>query len=230
MIVMKPLIFVALGLLVVAQGQERSIAFADDSRPRTVHVEILDGTLNIRAHAGKDVTVSSPALDRDQLRVSQANNTVTIAGANRGRMVVLVPQDTSLLVRCANCRETLVENVRGDLDISTRNGSIRLVNVSGSILAHSLNKNIHAVIGQLDPSKPSSFTSMNGNIDCTFPADLKADVKMRTENGQIHTEFDIQLTGGLPIRTDRGVSGRIGGGGPELQLRAFNGSIYIRKK
>ena len=54
MIVMKPLIFVALGLLVVAQGQERSVAFSDDSRPRTVHVEILDGILNIRAHAGKE--------------------------------------------------------------------------------------------------------------------------------------------------------------------------------
>lgn len=211
-------------------AQERSIAFGDANRPRTVRIEILEGTLNVRSHAGKEVSVSSAALERDQVRIAESNNTVTIHGMNRGLMAVQVPQDTSLMIRCVNCREALVENVRGDLDINLVNGAIRLINVSGSILAHSLNKSISAVIGQLDRDKPSSFTTMNGSIDCTFPPDLKADVRLRTENGQVHTDFDIQLAGGLPIRTDRGITGKIGGGGSELQLRAFNGSIHIRKK
>jgi hypothetical protein len=210
--------------------QDRSIAFSDDGRPRTVRVDILEGTLNVRGHAGKDVLLSSSASEREALRIIESNNTISINGMNRGMMVLQVPQDTSLVIRCANCREALVENIRGELDINLLNGAIRLMNVSGSILAHSLNKNIYAVVGQLDRDKPSSFTSMNGSIDCTFPADLKADVKLRTENGRIHTDFDIQLAGGLPIRTDRGIAGKIGGGGPDLQLRAFNGSITIRKK
>lgn len=210
--------------------QERSIAFSEENRPRMLRVDILEGSLNVRGHAGKEVLITSSGSDRDQVRISESNNTVSINGINRGGLLVHVPQDTALVIRCANCREALVENFRGELDINLLNGGIRLMNVSGSILAHSLNKNIYAVVSQLDRDKPSSFTSMNGSIDCTFPADLKADVKVRTENGKLHTDFDIQLAGTLPIRTDRGIAGKIGGGGPELQLRAFNGSIYIRKK
>ncbi|BDC51646.1 hypothetical protein F183_A39610 [Bryobacterales bacterium F-183] len=215
---------------IVAAAQERLIAFSDEARPRIVRVELLDGSLSIRGYEGKDVKVTSAALEKDRVQVTEANNTVSISGMNRGPMVVQVPNQTSLVVRCVNCREAVVESVSGDLDINLLNGAIRLMNVSGSILAHSLNKSISAVITRLDPDKPSSFTSMNGTIDCTFPADLKADVKLRTENGKIHTDFDLQLEGGLPVRTDRGISGRIGGGGPELQMRAFNGSIYLRKK
>jgi hypothetical protein len=53
---------------------------------------------------------------------------------------------------------------------------------------------------------------------------------MRTENGKIHTDYDIRLGGGTIMRTDRGIAGSIGGGGPEIVFKSFNGSIYIRKK
>jgi DUF4097 and DUF4098 domain-containing protein YvlB len=167
--------------------------------------------------------------------ITSQNNVITISGGLRrsANLTIQVPVETSLQLRCTNCGELRVENVKGEIDVNATNGAIRLQNVSGSILAYTLNQGITAVIDQLDPSKPSSFSSMNGTIDCTFPADLKANVRLRTENGRIHTDFDIRLTGGTVIRTDRGLAGAIGGSGgaaPDLQFKAFNGSIYLRKK
>ncbi len=234
--------------LLVAQ-QETKVPFSDEGRPRTLKVELLNGRITVRGYSGKEAIVTNESESRSKQRqrdrngwiridnegglsLTEQNNTITIIGSPRhsGAITIQVPHETSLELRCTNCGETLVENIRGEIDVHSVNGSIRLMNVSGSILAYSLNRNIVAVIDRLDPNKPHSFSSMNGSIDCTFPADLKGNVKMRTENGKIQTDFDIRLGGGTVMRTDRGISGTIGGGGPDIQFKAFNGSIYIRKK
>ena len=48
----------------------------------------------------------------------------------------------------------------------------------------------------VDPNKPLSFSSMNGTIDVTLPADFKANVKLRTDHGEIYSDFDFKLSGG----------------------------------
>jgi DUF4097 and DUF4098 domain-containing protein YvlB len=89
-----------------------------------------------------------------------------------------------------------------------------------------------------------SFSSMNGNIDVTFPADLKANVKMQSDRGEIFSDFEIKIrenstqpivedsrsrNGKYRVRLDKAVYGAINGGGPEIQFKNFNGAIYIRK-
>jgi hypothetical protein len=230
------LIILLLAAATAAPAQETKIEFPDEGRPRLLKTEILNGRITVRGYAGKEaiVQVSDTGSTREPgFSITSQNNIITISGGLRrsANLTIQVPVETSLQLRCTNCGELRVENVKGEIDVNTTNGAIRLQNVSGSILAYTLNQGITAVIDQLDPSKPSSFSSMNGTIDCTFPAALKANVRLRTENGRINTDFDIRLSGGTVIRTDRGLSGTIGGpGGPDLQFKAFNGSIYLRKK
>jgi hypothetical protein len=67
---------------------------------------------------------------------------------------------------------------------------------------------------------------------------------MRTNNGEVYSDFDVQLASSAPqqiVEDDRGhggkyrvkvektVRGTINGGGPEIQFKNFNGNIYIRK-
>jgi DUF4097 and DUF4098 domain-containing protein YvlB len=95
------------------------------------------------------------------------------------------------------------------------------------------------------PDKAMGFSTMNGDVDVTLPADIKANVKMKTDHGDMFTDFDIKVDasaqspqvddrrksgGRYRVRFDRGTTGSINGGGPEIQFTTFNGNILIHKK
>lgn len=112
-------------------------------------------------------------------------------------------------------------------------------------MAAVLNKKLLLVTFDLiTPDKSMSFSSLNGNIDVTLPSTVKAKVAMRTDNGDIYSDFDILLDqssrqpavedtrgkgGRYRVRFDKATYGSINGGGPEFHFKNFNGNIYIRK-
>ena len=111
-------------------------------------------------------------------------------------------------------------------------------------MAHALNGHVVVTFNRIDPQKPMAFSSLNGDIDVTFPADLKANVNLRTDNGEVYSDFDIKLAASTPqqtvedergkggkyrVKIDKTVRGAINGGGPEMQFKNFNGNIYIRR-
>ncbi len=118
-----------------------------------------------------------------------------------------------------------------------------LNNVSGSVIAHATNGRLVASLRDITPNKPMSFITQNANVDITLPPAAKANLKMRTDNGEAYTDFDIQLRPSTPpvvednrnwggrfrIQTDRTINGTINGGGPDFEIRALNGNIYLRK-
>jgi len=124
------------------------------------------------------------------------------------------------------------------------NGKVNILNVSGSVVAHSSNGKAVATIARVAPQKAMAFTSLNGIVDVTLPASVKANVKLRSDQGDVFTDFDIQLTttreapavkdtrksdGRYRIEVDRSLFGTINGGGPEFELRSFNGNVYLRR-
>jgi hypothetical protein len=77
-------------------------------------------------------------------------------------------------------------------------------------------------------------------VDVTLPAAAKANLKLRSNQGDIYTQFEMQLRPGAApqSRTDgrtrvidanQSVYGAINGGGPEFELRTWNGDIFVRK-
>jgi DUF4097 and DUF4098 domain-containing protein YvlB len=135
------------------------------------------------------------------------------------------------------------EGVHGEIDADCRNGGIKLVNVSGTVLADSHNGGINVVMDRVDTGKPSAFSSINGTIDVTLPADLKASLKMRSSQGSIYSDFDMNVTSGrattqknntsdgkFRVEFDRTVVAAINGGGTEMTFTTVNGSILVRKK
>ncbi|MDD8016691.1 MAG: hypothetical protein PHX45_13505, partial [Acidobacteriota bacterium] len=85
----------------------------------------------------------------------------------------------------------------------------------------------------------------------TLPADLKANVKMKSDQGEIYSDFDIaikpgpqkieegaepsterpgRLDGKFHVSIEKYTYGAVNGGGPEISFSTFRGDIYIRKK
>ena len=137
-----------------------------------------------------------------------------------------------------------VTGVEGDLDVDDVNGDVTLKNVSGNAVAHALNGKLLVNFERINPQKAMAFSSLNGDVDVTFPPDLKANVSMASDRGDVFSDFDIQLESRAPVQTattgqrqsgrfkvniDKNVRGKINGGGQEIQFKNFNGNIYIRR-
>jgi hypothetical protein len=250
-----------------AQTRENRVPvpIADPSRPVTVRAHLLNGSITVKSGAVKDVIVEARDRgdSRDEsgttpngmkrvpmtstgLNIEAENNQVRISTDSFQRTVdltITVPVKTSLSLKTVNDGNIVVNGVDGEMDIDDVNGSVTLNHVSGSVVAHALNGRVLATLNRVDP-KPMAFSSMNGDIDVTLPADTKAMLNMRTDNGEVFSDFDVQLQTTAPqqtvednrneggkyrVKIDKNVRGAINGGGPEIQLKNFNGNIYIRK-
>ncbi len=89
-----------------------------------------------------------------------------------------------------------------------------------------------------------SFATWNGDVDITFPANIKANVMLKSENGDVYSDFEISLIespkkakggerneeGQFKISFDHAIYGSLNGGGPEYSFKSFNGDIFIRAK
>ena len=253
-------------------GAEKiSVPLDDPSRPVRVHAQLLSGGIAVRGADVKNVTVevnsegsrrshqhrsAPPKADgmkrlelpgNSGLEIVEQDNLVTInktPWSGTSNLVITVPRRTSLQLKCLNDGDIRVDGVEGEIDVNDLNGSITLRDVSGSVLAHSLNGEVSATLDRIDGSKPMSFSTLNGDIDVTLPASLRANILIKTDHGEIYSDYEVKLNsppaksndsgrqpdGTYRLRIDRALRGTIAGGGPDFQFTSFNGQIYLRKK
>src|SRR5215467_9638344 len=239
-----------------------SVTLSDPARPALVKASLVSGGITVKAYDGKEVIVEARARNHESgrsdsnmkriivsstgLAVEEENNEVRINTDSYMRatdLSISVPVHTSLKLSAVNDGNIVVTGVEGELDVNDVNGSVTLNNVSGSAVAHALNGRLLATFTRVN-QKPMAFSSLNGNIDVTFPADLKANLSLKSDRGEILTDFDVQMQaapvqqtveddrkqgGKYRVRIDKAVRGTVNGGGPEYQFTNFNGRIYIRK-
>ena len=109
----------------------------------------------------------------------------------------------------------------------------------GGGIVYRLTKDTAVRIGKGGPD--FRFETLNGKVDLTFPANMKASLKMKSERGEIFSGFDVAVdkapakvtkssqNGLTKISTDDWTYGKVNGGGAEVMVKTFNGSIYLRK-
>jgi DUF4097 and DUF4098 domain-containing protein YvlB len=246
------------------------VPLADPSRPAHVRAHLLSGSITVKGADVKEVIVEGHARTHQEegeeeekpeghmrripmtstglsVEADAENNDVRISADSMRRSVdltITVPVHTSLSLHTVNNGNIVVSGVEGELDVNDVNGSVTLTNISGSAVAHALNGKLLVTFNRVDPGKAMAFSSLNGEIDVTFPPDIKANLSLRTENGEVYSDFDIQLQATQPqptvedgrgkggkyvVRVEKTVRGTINGGGQQIQFKNFNGNIYIRK-
>ncbi len=252
-----------------AVGQQPSadqvtVPLSEPSRPGLIDVSLVQGSITVRGSNRKDVLViAHPETDRPRrridtdasgmrripqvagFRISEENNRVKVSAGSPNRAIrfeIEAPARTNLKLSTVNGGEIIVENIDGELTVSNTNGGITLTNVAGTVNAGTTNGNVRATMTRVTAEKGMAFTSLNGTVDVTLPPSTKANLRMRSDNGDVYSDFDVQLAPSAPlvqegrsgngryrISRNRSIVGAINGGGPEFELRTFNNNVYVRK-
>jgi DUF4097 and DUF4098 domain-containing protein YvlB len=179
------------------------------------------------------------------LTVEERTNEISITSSQyRGRtdLEIQVPSRTNLRLTSLN-GDITVDGVEGEIEVTSTRGDVTLTSVSGAVVAQSMNGAVVATLSRAPADKAMSFTTFNGGVDVTLPASIKANLKMLSYQGDVYTDFDLQLksTGkptpaaarpGEPatrFEINDAIYGSINGGGPEIELRTYRGRILLRK-
>ncbi|WP_310396579.1 DUF4097 family beta strand repeat-containing protein [Hymenobacter sp.] len=251
--------------------EQLTVALSSPGKPGSLEVGLVHGFIHVTGYAGKTVVIDATARaarrgrsgddDDDQkappaglkrisggtslnLTAEEKNNHVEISTESYARPVDLtikVPQNFSLKLSTVNSGDIIVDNVSGELEVTNVNGLIQLNQVSGSAVANTVNGNLTATFKSVTAGAPMAFSTLNGKVDVTFPANARAALKMKSDRGSVYSDFDVAVDksaakvtrttqGGLTrLSTDDWTYGKINNGGPEVMMKTFNGDIFIRK-
>ncbi len=133
-----------------------------------------------------------------------------------------------------------VSDVAGSLKAHNVNGAIDLTNARGTTDVHTINVDVNYLAS---PPTQSSYYTLNGNIRVSYPANLSADVRFKTFQGEFYTDFTDVETVPAQVMKNQQKEGdktvyklskptaiRIGSGGKTLRFETFNGNVYIKKQ
>jgi len=204
-------------------GATTRVKFSDASKPGTLKLSLPWAEARVTAIDGNEVIVSSSLdektrrgevdhegfrrLDDDlTFELTEKNNvaTISIAGdnpwmSNGAEFDIKVPRNTNLILRTEAGGDIEVKGVEGDIDINSMNGEVTLEDIASSAVVNTMNGEVHVSFSKA-PVKPVSLSSMNGEIDLRLPGDTKANLRMRTHNGSIRTNFP---EGALQTKTEK---------------------------
>jgi len=125
-----------------------------------------------------------------------------------------------------------LKNFEGKVDVSTVHNDVKLDNVTGPLNIKTVHGDIDALLGAA-LKEPISIESVHGHVDVALPVDIKANMKINTHFGEILVDPDfkieIERTGNM-VRYSDNVTGKLNGGGIEINLSSHHNNVYLRKK
>ena len=153
---------------------------------------------------------------------------------------VQVPSSIDLALNTVNEGDITVEGVSGHYSVRNVNGGIDMQGIAGAGQAKTVNGGVKIAFTG-NPQAASSYSSVNGDIDLLFLPKLSADLRFKTFNGNIYTDFPMTAlpqrqpteehqNGKFVFRADRYSGGRVAAGGPEIKIETLNGDIHIRER
>jgi len=266
------LIMIAAQSMMAQSSNEFTIPLTDPAKRGKLKAHLNSGSITVKGTSRKDVLVKYSVdedSDDDRIKVKHKDNGDNRSGLKRiggggldlsvtehqnlvtaqsdswnqeMNLEIEVPMGFDLQLHTYNNGDLLATNIQGEVELTNYNGEITALNISGSVVATTYNGEIKITFDKVTENTPMSYSTYNGDVDITYPANYKASLKLKTEQGDIYSDFDVQFTSTGPVQktdTKNGVRKvvvdewkrcNINGGGPEIAVRNYNGDILIRKK
>lgn len=259
-------LFCSIALL--GQGVEKehlTVALSNPGKPYKLVVGLLSGSIRVTGHSADNLIINveveedkkpkksdqkASGLKRIgassgyEINAVEKNNEVTINNHSMMRKIDLdikVPLNGTLVLNTLNEGDIVVSNIKGELELNNVNGDIKVSGFSGTAVANTVNGDISVAFAAVTEGKPMAFSTFNGDVNLNFPATTKANLKMKTDQGEIFSDFEVAIdkSSAAPVKTNSGgtykiskdawVTGKINGGGAELMVKSWSGDLYIRK-
>lgn len=248
--------------MVSSLAQERVvIPLSNPGEPGQLELGIVRGSISVVATDGEEVIINYSSgesredgpREKNGLRrisdnsigfeVTENDNEIEIGGASPHADVnfsISVPRNFSLYLSTVNGGDVTVEGVRGEMEISNVNGDVTLTNVDGSASVNTVNGDVTASFNSIGDN-PMAFTTVQGDIDITLPENASLTAKMRSEWGEVYTDFEMNIDRSnresieadsdvYKVSINNWINGNINGGGPEYMFKTLRGDIYIRRQ
>lgn len=244
-----------------AKPQIINVPLSNPGEPMTLDIDILSARIEVIGEDREDtefsITVSqgsrkiiTPSGTKPitagayELEVDENDNHISVDTdwrADKVLVVARIPRRADLHLSTTNDGEIVVSNIVGKLQLENTNGPITATNISGSVIAETVNKDIDIGFTSVDGSEPMVLTTINGNLTVGLPDDVGVQLHIDSSQGEIYSDFEVEMQPSTPIverRTDRGgiavrvesvIVANVNGGGPVIKLRTLNGDIQIRK-
>ncbi len=159
---------------------------------------------------------------------------VTVANVNNGVYCRTASGDVEARDVSGNAElncvsgDVVAENIRGDIEAETVSGSVRMMGISGASVVKGKTMSGSVVYeGDIDSSGRYSLQVHSGKVEMSIPSGSAFDLEASVFSGSINTEFDVVVSGKLNKKNLRGT---VNGGGADIKLKTFSGSIHLKKK
>jgi len=153
-----------------------------------------------------------------------------------------VPYNVSLRVSTVNNGTVEVKDVSGSLKVNNVNGPIAIVNAKGTSDVRTVNGGITVNYLALPPDA-CNYSTINGKLEITYPANFAANMQFKSMNGEFYTDFpDTEVlptraivtqnknANGTQYKLDKTTQIKVGTGGKLFKFETLNGNIYIKKQ
>lgn len=246
-----------LAVLTACSGEKVSEEFLESysvKQGTTVRINNPNGDISVEGWDGEKVEIYA---FKESIHGKEALDEVDIFIEVAGEMIIRTEHPTALTKVSVNYQvkipenvfldivegsngDIVIENLAGNIALTTSNGSITATGVYGTVSARSSNGDINIS----DVRGLGTLQTSNGSINAELPR-LRDDVDIRTSNGSITLVLAPELEADLSIKTSNGsvsysglnidatetdqtlLVGAINGGGSKINVTTSNGSIEL---
>lgn len=118
----------------------------------------------------------------------------------------------------------LTQSGEGDVQVSTGSGTVEVHGVNGAVQIGTGSGNITA---EGTPARNWRLHTGSGDLTVELPQQTSFELYAHTSSGSIDSKFQITMEGTISTRD---LHGKVGSGGPLVDLRTSSGSIHIDSK
>jgi hypothetical protein len=255
---MKTKIWIVAFLLLTAtamSAQKKHTTKFNATGERKVVFKMDKSNLTIETHASNEIIIesdkeykipeeakglkplSNKAKDNTEmgLEIKKEGNKITVKKAGNQSMnyTIKLPKNTNISIENMgwwSLSEINIKDIAGEIEIKSKKCNINLQNVTGPLVVNTTSGDINIVFSTVS-GNPTAISSNSGNIDVTIPESTKADFKLKTYDGEVLTDLDIEVEEDNKTRiSGERIEGKLNGGGIEISIRSMTGNLYLRKK